>query len=133
MKNIEQSPHLTVYKPQISSTLSIFHRITGAILALYLLFYVLIMSFCSISTITLSDLTEYVSLSPELTSIILDYAYINIAFFIFISFVFHLCHGIRHFFWDQVAGSAFTNKGITTAGIAASAITVSLSILAIFV
>ena len=30
MDNRPLSPHLTVYKPQITSVLSIFHRITGA-------------------------------------------------------------------------------------------------------
>ena len=30
------SPHLTIYKPQLTSVLSIFHRITGAILGLTL-------------------------------------------------------------------------------------------------
>ncbi len=33
MDNRPLSPHLTVYKPQITSVLSIFHRITGAGLA----------------------------------------------------------------------------------------------------
>jgi succinate dehydrogenase / fumarate reductase cytochrome b subunit len=42
IKNTQRplSPHLQIYKPQITSVMSIFHRITGVGIALSLVFFV---------------------------------------------------------------------------------------------
>lgn len=38
-QNRPLSPHLTIYKPQLTAVLSIFHRITGVFLALAICFF----------------------------------------------------------------------------------------------
>ena len=44
-KNRAISPHLTIYKPQITSLISIFHRISGSFLSMFVLFIVLVIQF----------------------------------------------------------------------------------------
>ena len=57
------SPHLSIYKPQFSSTLSIFNRISGAILSLAVMIYGYVIyyfstSLCTISSIPVIDISE---------------------------------------------------------------------------
>ncbi|GJP80880.1 hypothetical protein CLOP_g11079 [Closterium sp. NIES-67] len=42
------SPHLSIYKPQLTSTLSIFHRISGGFLAVLFLFTILFLKVCDL-------------------------------------------------------------------------------------
>jgi len=88
------SPHLTVYKPQLTSTLSIFHRISGAFLALSL-----IASFILYQSITanLNLYPFYWCLSLFLPSLLV-FAFLNI---ILVAFSYHMNNGIRHLLWDS--------------------------------
>ena len=100
-KNRCLSPHLSVYKAQITSILSIFHRITGflSVLILFLssYYYIFLCSFCSI--IVLYNIL-YIFL--QFFSFIL-YSFLAITFF------FHMNNGIRHIIWDFGYGLSLDN------------------------
>ncbi len=88
------SPHLQIYKPQLTSVLSIVHRGTGVFLtigAFFLTYWLL----------ALADGPElFARLQAHLTS---WYGQILVYAFVF-SLYFHLCNGIRHLFWDVGLG-----------------------------
>ncbi|MBP7190020.1 MAG: succinate dehydrogenase, cytochrome b556 subunit [Rickettsiaceae bacterium] len=85
------SPHLGIYSPQISSVLSIFHRMTGVVL------------FCSMSLLVWGSI--FFALSDFDTSFTKTFAFSFVIKFIAysLSFVFfyHLSTGIRHLIWDM--------------------------------
>jgi succinate dehydrogenase / fumarate reductase cytochrome b subunit len=83
------SPHLTIYKKQISSVMSIFHRITGA--ALFFAIILLVWWFV---------LLLYSDFPPCLLNIF-EYGIVKIGlYFASVAAFYHLCTGIRHLFWD---------------------------------
>lgn len=107
-KNRPLSPHLTIYKPQITSIVSIFHRISGSILALSLILF----SFIFYLDTTFSEyyLLYYVVFNCEL------YAYwflISLINFLFVIICFHFCNGLRHLCWDFGFGLDIKNVYIT--------------------
>ncbi|MGB0935192.1 MAG: succinate dehydrogenase, cytochrome b556 subunit [Alphaproteobacteria bacterium] len=98
------SPHLQVYKPQITSVLSIFHRGTGIALAAggVLLAY----WFVAIA----QGAEEYAYLMSHLTS---WYGVVALWGWMF-SFYYHLSNGIRHLWWD--AGRGFELEEVYRTG-----------------
>ena len=98
------SPHLQIYKPQITSILSIFHRLTGISLS--------IGSFIIVAWI--------VSLSMGVESYsyfmsIVDNWFVQTIFFGFaFALFYHFSNGIRHLFWD--AGLGFELKSVYISG-----------------
>jgi succinate dehydrogenase / fumarate reductase cytochrome b subunit len=92
------SPHLTIYKPQLTSSLSIFHRITGAFLASICVLTILITK--------LSDLS--ISMYPVywfmFNIIILNWIWFALMFLVLIAFSYHMSNGIRHLMWDVGLG-----------------------------
>ncbi len=98
--NRTTSPHLTIYKPQISSVLSIMHRMTGIGLffALAILVWWLILSKFDNSYLQLAN------------SCIIKICLILVSF----TWFYHLCNGIRHLFWDS--GYCFSIKAINITG-----------------
>ena len=113
------SPHLQVYKPQISSSLSILHRFTGIFLAfIYVVFSVIIG--ISILTGHLNNLFLFyyhyklnLIISPILSAAII---------FFFLGF-------IRHFIWHH--GNGFSKKAIMISGILQILITFTVFCIAI--
>jgi len=100
------SPHLSIYKPQISTVLSIGHRLSGTglffmIAALSWWFILWVISKFDPSYLALFD-NSFVKILLVLTS----YA-----------FFYHLCTGIRHLIWDT--GRGFSIKSIDFSGIVA--------------
>lgn len=94
------SPHLTVYKAEYSSMLSIYHRVTGILLAVCLLLVGLVYKFQAY------NIELFVLLSTTLSSMNLN-VFVNIlVLFIVFAVVFmlayHMSNGIRHFIWDYV-------------------------------
>jgi succinate dehydrogenase / fumarate reductase cytochrome b subunit len=83
------SPHLTIYKPQISSVMSILHRITGV----FLFFSLALFAWWFILLVFNKFDSKYLDLS---NLIIFKLA----AFFTTAGFFYHLCNGIRHLLWD---------------------------------
>ncbi|MCY4226177.1 MAG: succinate dehydrogenase, cytochrome b556 subunit [Gammaproteobacteria bacterium] len=84
------SPHLQVYRPQITSVLSILHRITGVIIALGAIVISL-----WIESVARGD-PWYGSLSDLLVSPLGKILMIIWT----LCTAYHLCNGIRHLAWD---------------------------------
>ncbi len=98
------SPHLQVYRPQLTSVLSILHRATGialAVGALYLATWVIYAA---------SGPRGYAVFQGFNSSIL---GRILLGGWLF-SIFFHLCNGIRHLFWD--AGYGFELKDAYRSG-----------------
>jgi succinate dehydrogenase / fumarate reductase cytochrome b subunit len=89
------SPHLQVYKPQLSSATSIFHRITGCALGL--------------GTLLLTAWLVCAAASDAAFSVIQAFLASWLGLLILIAFTlslfYHFCNGIRHLAWD--AGKGF--------------------------
>jgi len=115
------SPHLSVYRPQISSVLSILHRITGVGLgvgALWLTSWL----YCAAKGGAVFD-----GMRAFNTSIIGMLLLIGFAFALY----YHLCNGIRHLCWD--AGWGFELKTVTWSGwlvVGAAAVLTALTLVA---
>ncbi|WP_395476669.1 succinate dehydrogenase, cytochrome b556 subunit [Rickettsia endosymbiont of Pantilius tunicatus] len=95
------SPHLTIYKPQISSTLSILHRMTGVALffTVSILAWWFIFSKFDSNYIQLANCCCIIKICLILTSF---------------AWFYHLCNGIRHLFWD--IGYGFSIKAVNLSG-----------------
>ena len=112
------SPHIGIYKPQITSVLSILHRATG----MFLCFGAVVFAWWVIA----------LALGPE------PYAAVRSAlgswlgrlllFAWTFSFFFHLCNGVRHLFWD--AGVGFELRTVQASGLAVVAASIALTIIA---
>lgn len=89
-KNRPLSPHLTIYKPQITSVLSIMHRMTGVGLTLGALLLVTLLGALMIGPETYQAFSVF--MSGWIMQLIL-------AGFI-IALVYHFFNGIRHLIWD---------------------------------
>lgn len=95
------SPFLSVYKPQVGSIFSIFERITGVIMILSLILFLLTDSFRSIG---LSFYNIY-SLVFDVYKGSFDSILVS-SFMLFLlsSFIYHLLFGLRFVFWGQTRG-----------------------------
>lgn len=115
------SPHLSIYKPQLTSTLSIFHRITGSILVFLVVFGI-------ISYKIYSYYGSYSCISGTWTSINdnFDWLLSTIYFMFLLSLYYHTCNGIRHLMWDM--GYGLDLKTIYFTGYLVVAISVLLTI-----
>jgi succinate dehydrogenase / fumarate reductase cytochrome b subunit len=110
------SPHLQIYKPQLTSVLSISHRATGLAL--------------SVGTLLLSWWLLAAATGPE--------AYVQAQFFIgswfgvlllvgwTFSLFFHLCNGIRHLMWDSGHGLDLATTYATGWAVVASSAALTL-------
>jgi succinate dehydrogenase / fumarate reductase cytochrome b subunit len=103
------SPHLQVYRWQISNTLSIVHRLTGVVLA------VGTAGFVAWLLALASGPGAFLEASAALRSIP---GLLLLAGWTF-AFCYHLCNGIRHLAWD--AGYGFEKHAARRSGIAAVA------------
>jgi succinate dehydrogenase / fumarate reductase cytochrome b subunit len=88
------SPHLQVYKPQLTSVMSIVHRGTG----IFLSFGALLLAYWLMS----------IAAGPEFyarVSVHISAWYGQLILFTFVfSLYYHLCNGVRHLFWDAGLG-----------------------------
>ena len=98
------SPHLQIYRPQLTSMLSILHRATGIALAVGAL-YLAVWVMCAAA-------------SPRAYAVFQDFNTSILGRFVLggwlFSTFFHLCNGIRHLFWD--AGYGFEIKDAYRSG-----------------
>ncbi len=97
------SPHLSIYKPQITSILSISHRATG--FALYV--GAILLAWWLIGNIYGCGDCINVIINSQIGRILL----ILWSFALF----YHLLNGIRHLFWDM--GKGFAIKTVNVTGI----------------
>jgi len=114
------SPHLSVYRPQISSVLSILHRITGIGLGLGAIWLTSWLYGAAKGGATFDGMRAFNS------SIIGRLLLVGFAFALY----YHLCNGIRHLCWD--AGWGFDIKTMTWTGwlvVAAAGVLTVLTIL----
>ena len=98
------SPHLQVYKPQMTSMLSILHRATGVFLALGT--PVLVFWLCAIA----SGPEGYAHMQGCFENWFGQLVLIGWTYALF----YHLCNGIRHLFWD--VGRGFEMETLYTSG-----------------
>jgi len=112
------SPHLQIYRPQLTSVLSITHRITGmglVIGTLVLVYWLLAAA---------SGPEAYASAQALLGSWFGRIVMLGFSYALF----FHLCNGIRHLFWD--AGLGFELKTAYGSGNAVIAVSIALTVIA---
>ncbi|MAJ13575.1 MAG: succinate dehydrogenase, cytochrome b556 subunit [SAR116 cluster bacterium] len=109
------SPHLQVYKPQVTSVLSIFHRITGVALSFGL---VLLVGW--IFSLSLGEsIFNYYSLFLE------SWLGLLVMFSFTFALNYHFCNGVRHLFWD--AGYGYEISTVYKSGLAVVIISLSLT------
>lgn len=92
MSNRPLSPHLEIYKVQVTSFFSIMHRLTGILLFLLLIIF----SWYFILYVYSPKLVVVRCLNVLLFTPLAKLAYI----LCFISFMYHFLNGIRHLLWD---------------------------------
>ncbi len=111
------SPHLQVYRPQLTSVLSITHRVTGVALA--------------VGTLLLVYWLAAVALGPEAyaqAQSVLGSKLGQLLLFLWTwALFYHLCNGIRHLFWD--AGYGFEIPTVYKSGKAVLIASVVLTLL----
>jgi len=109
------SPHLQVYRPQITSVLSISHRFSGIVLAAGLLVLVYWLAALAAGDAAYAEALSVLGAWPVKLVLFLG----SFAFF------YHLANGIRHLWWDS--GRGFEISQVYASGwaviIAASALT----------
>ncbi len=98
------SPHLQVYRPQITTVLSIFHRFSGLLLAASSLLLVAWLVTAA------SGPQAYASAQGFFGHWSIRVLLIAVSF----AFFYHLCNGIRHLFWD--AGVGFEIRQVIVSG-----------------
>ena len=115
-KNRPISPHLQIYKPQITSILSIAHRFTGIILYLST-FLISFWLFCS-------------AFINDLKIVLDNFLFSSVGkiflFFITLSFIYHFLNGLRHLIWDL--GYGFNIKNVYLTGFLIIILTLSINI-----
>lgn len=104
------SPHLQVYKPQITSVLSIMHRMTGVAL--------------SVGSLLMVAWLVSAASSPEAYEMVRDFTVSWVGRLLVFGWtaalLFHLSNGVRHLAWD--AGFGFDNGVYKTTGIVVLAV-----------
>jgi succinate dehydrogenase / fumarate reductase cytochrome b subunit len=103
------SPHLQIYRPQLTSVLSISHRLTGVVLSVGSPLLVCWLIAAAAGPPAYATLHGFLGSWLGLT-LLFCWTY---------AFFFHLCNGIRHLFWDAGYGfelSTIYASGWTVAG-----------------
>jgi len=98
------SPHLQVYRPQLTSILSIIHRLTGVALAAGTLLLVWWLAAAA------GMGTPFATVQLVIGSWIGRLLLFGWSFSLF----YHLCNGIRHLFWDT--GRGFELSAVNASG-----------------
>nr|AVK39582.1 succinate:cytochrome c oxidoreductase subunit 3 [Sheathia arcuata] len=95
------SPHITIYSPQLSSLLSIWHRISGIFLTVTLFLILYLLKF---STLQISSIINFHLFTSYYLFFYLLYLLICLIF------LYHFINGFRHILWDF--GLILTHKYI---------------------
>lgn len=124
------SPHLTIYSAQLTSSLSIFHRVTGSFLLIIFILISVLFFICSSFTFTSISFEFYMSIIAFIKSL----AQIPYIFNLFVSFIvfiniYHGLNGIRHICWDL--GYFLNINDVYTTGYVVITCSLILSILTI--
>ena len=111
------SPHLTIYRWQVTMLVSIGHRVTGVFLSLGLLLL------CYWLLAVASGPEAYAAASAHLDA---WYGQLVLAAFAF-SLYFHLLNGVRHLFWDVLIGLEKEQYFLTGYGVILGAVLLTLA------
>lgn len=88
------SPHLQVYRLPVTAMLSIGHRITGVVLSIGMIFWVVYLLAAMQGGAAFETVQSVVASLPG-----------RVVLWVWIyALFFHLCHGVRHLVWDTVHG-----------------------------
>jgi succinate dehydrogenase / fumarate reductase cytochrome b subunit len=98
------SPHIQIYRPQLTSVLSITHRLTGVALGLG---SIVIVAWLLTGAAGQSAYQQFLYLMRSWIGLALLFGWT-------FSMFFHLCNGLRHLFWD--AGRGFDLRTIYASG-----------------
>uniref|UniRef100_UPI00300278C0 succinate dehydrogenase subunit 3 n=1 Tax=Delonix regia TaxID=72433 RepID=UPI00300278C0 len=96
------SPHLSIYKPQLTSTFPISHRISGAFLATLVLFFYLLCLKMALICFTYANFHQFFFFSSKLLLISVEITAFALSY--------HLYNGLRHLLTDL--GGAGRSTGI---------------------
>ena len=111
------SPHLQIYRPQITSVLSIIHRATGVVLA--------------IGTVLLVAWLAAAAAGPEVfaaaQAISGSWLGIMILFAFSLCLIYHLLNGIRHLLWDTGRGFELQTVTITGWGVVVGTVLLTIA------
>nr|YP_010879389.1 succinate dehydrogenase subunit 3 [Hevea benthamiana]YP_010879444.1 succinate dehydrogenase subunit 3 [Hevea benthamiana]YP_010879446.1 succinate dehydrogenase subunit 3 [Hevea pauciflora]YP_010879501.1 succinate dehydrogenase subunit 3 [Hevea pauciflora]WHE44725.1 succinate dehydrogenase subunit 3 [Hevea benthamiana]WHE44780.1 succinate dehydrogenase subunit 3 [Hevea benthamiana]WHE44781.1 succinate dehydrogenase subunit 3 [Hevea pauciflora]WHE44837.1 succinate dehydrogenase subunit 3 [H len=86
------SPHLPIYKPQLTSTFPISHRISGAFLATIVLFFYLLCLKIGLICFTYENFYQFFFFSSKLILISVEITALALSY--------HLYNGVRHLLTD---------------------------------
>jgi succinate dehydrogenase / fumarate reductase, cytochrome b subunit len=112
------SPNIQIYRPQLTSVLSIANRITGVVLSIGAVGLVIWLSAAAAGP------GSYATVQQAIGSWIGRFVLFGCTF----AFFLHLCGGIRHLVWDTVHG--FELRSIYTSGWSVVAVSVVLTVAA---
>lgn len=110
------SPHLQVYKPQLTSMMSIAHRFTGMFLALGLVVFSYWLYHVTTNPETANQISHFFSSG---LGMLVVYAWV-------FTFNYHFCNGIRHLFWD--AGKGYSIPVVYKSGVVVIIMAVVLTV-----
>ena len=118
MKNKKRpiSPHLSIYKPQITSILSISHRISGVFQSIGLIIILLLLASLFLGEVFYNYFMFFIE----------SYFGKTFIFFYMLSLCYHMFNGIRHILWDL--GYGFEIKSVYYSGYAVIFFTIILFI-----
>ena len=111
------SPHLQVYKPQLTTFMSITHRATGIALAVGTLMLV-----CWLIAAATGE-SAFNEVQAFLGSIIGRLLLLGWSFALF----YHMCNGLRHLFWDMGKGFEIETAYMTGRIVIAASILLTIS------
>lgn len=111
------SPNIQIYRPQLTSVLSIANRITGVALSAYAVALVIWLVAAAAGPDT------YATVHSFIRSWVGQILLLGCTF----SFFLHLCGGVRHLVWD--AGYGFSLRAIYASGWTAVAASIMLTVL----
>jgi len=102
------SPHLFIYSFQLTSFLSICHRISGAVLVFFVTLLMLLENFDKM-------VSEFSIFYENLYLLDISFYWLLLSLFYFISgsLSFHMLNGIRHLIWDLKYGLEIKNVVIS--------------------
>ena len=110
------SPHLQIYRLQLTSALSIVHRGTGVVLSVGTLFLVYWLHALACGA------PEYERAQAWFGSWLGQIVLLGFSFSLF----YHLCNGIRHLFWDIGVGFEIDTAYVTGRLVVAGAVILTL-------
>lgn len=102
------SPHLLIYKPQLTSIFSIFHRISAGVLSSIFILLLMLFYCNNLYSNFFTFYFIFYYLFPFF-SIVFHFLF----YFLFFIFFFHMINGLRHISWDFGLGLEIKNVYIT--------------------